>query len=103
MTKYYHCALVKHENNDKPYLFCVGRDAMIKNGAKVACDTRIGITRGTVVGDSFMVSKDTLESICVAVGATLPLRKIIGIEKKVKVEQITYFDGYNLAITEMPF
>ena len=103
MTKYYHCAFVKHENNDKPYLFCVGRDTMIKNKTKVMCDTRIGRERGTVVGDSFMVSKDTLESICVAVGATLPLRKIIGVEKKVKVEQITYFDGYNPTITEMPF
>ena len=103
MTKYYHCAFVKHENNDKPYLFCVGREEKIRGGAKVVCETRFGRENGVVFGDSFMVSEDALKSFCPGVGATLPLRPIVGIVKKVRVEQTTYFDGYNPTTEDMPF
>lgn len=103
MTKHIHCAFVKHENSEKTYLFCVGREEKIRGGTKVVCDTRIGREGGVVFGDSFMVSEDALKSLCPAVGASLPLRDIVGIVKKVKAEKTTYFDGYFPSMAEMPF
>lgn len=103
MTKYIHCAFVKHDKCDKPFLFSVGREEKIRGGTRVVCETRFGRESGTVFGDSFMVSEDALNSLCPSVGATLPLRDIVGIVKKVKVAKEFYFDGYAPTITEMPF
>lgn len=98
MEKFIHCAVVKHEKGDKHYLFSVGREEKITGGTKVVCDTRMGKDFGVLCGDSFFLSENALNSLCPAVGATLPLREIVGIvtekEKKVTVTEIEYFgDG----------
>ena len=39
MTKYYHCAFVKHENNDKPYLYDeVALDALISHAKSLGIE-----------------------------------------------------------------
>lgn len=101
MTKYIHCAFVKHDKQDKPFLFCVGREEKIRGGTRVECDTRFGRDIGTVFGDSFMVSEDALKSICPSVGATLPLRDIVGIVETVQATKTTYFDGYDPTIIDL--
>lgn len=103
MTKYIHCAFVKHDNSEKPFLFCVGREEKIRGGTRVVCETRLGRNLGTVFGDSFVLSEDALKSLCPSVGATLPLRDIVGIVETVQATQTTYFDGYHPTITEIPF
>jgi hypothetical protein len=50
-----------------------------------------------------MVSENALESLCPSVGATLPLRDIVGIVEEIKATQTIFFDGYHPTITEMPF
>lgn len=103
MTKYIHCAFVKHNKGDKVFLFSVGREEKIRGGTRVVCDTRKGRANGTVFGDSFFISEDALKSICPSVGATLPLRDIVGIVEIVQAEQTTYFDGYSHSATELPW
>ena len=104
MTKYIHCAFVKHNRDDKEYLFSVGREEKLSAGTIAVCDTRYGIQRGTVIGNSFMVSEDALASICQAVGAKLPLREIIGIDEVIQATQTTYFAGITHIDTDsIPF
>ncbi len=101
MTKYIHCAFVMHDKGEKTFLFSVGREEKIRGGTKVVCDTRFGQKNGTVFGDSFLLSEDALKSICPSVGATLPLRDIVGIVEIVQAEKTTYFDGYSHSETEL--
>ena len=103
MTKYIHCAFIKHGKINTPFLFSVGREEKIRGGTMVECETCRGRTQGTVFGDSFMISEEALKSLCPAVGATLPLRDIVGIVETVQATQTTYFDGYHPTITEIPF
>lgn len=103
MTKYIHCAFVKHDLCDTPFLFSVGREENVRGGTRVECETCRGRVQGTVFGDSFMISEEALKSLCPAVGATLPLRDIVGIVETVQATQTAYFDGYHPTITEIPF
>ena len=106
MTKYIHCAFVKHGDDikdEKPFLFNDGREEKIRGGTKVECETCRGRVQGTVFGDSFMLSEDALRNVCLSVGATLPLRAIVGIVVEVQATKTIYFDGYSPTITEILF
>lgn len=94
MTKYINCVFVQHDNNDKPYLFCIETLDKLKKGQRVLCMTMRGDVEGVCVSDSFMLSNDALSNIAKVTGAYLPLKPIKGVvELKPTVEHITKLFG----------
>lgn len=94
MTKYINCVFVKHDNNDKPYLFCIETMDKLKQGQRVLCMTMYGDVEGVCVSDSFLLSNDALSNIAKVTGAYLPLKPIKGVvELKPTVEHITKLFG----------
>lgn len=80
---------VKHSTeNQKTYWFEVPDDLIqrIRSGDKVICDTRRGQQRGVAVTDVW--SGDGIESVAVQYGATLPLRKILGVVHTIPMNKI---------------
>lgn len=94
MTKFIHCVFVRHESSNKPYLFCVDDMDRLRDGQKVICDTKIGESKGVCVGNSFCLSELALKSVAQAVGAELPLKRVLGIIKLVPAvkEEAIRFD-----------
>lgn len=97
MEEFYHLVFCKHSGSGKAFLFALDPVRNLHDGDKVLVDTRKGESQALVVGDSFCVNFYALKSIAAAMGATLPLRKVIGIyvveEKQViqKVERLERF------------
>ena len=97
MKKYVHCAFVRHSvNPDRAFLFSVPIEENLKADTNVICYTKYGEKEGRVISDSFLVSEKALESICIAVGAKLPLKPIIGTLEKRMVTAKSYFGGTNM-------
>lgn len=98
MIKFIHCVFVKHLGSDKKYLFCVDNIERLKNMQEVLCETKYGEAEGVCACDSFTVSENALISIAQALGANLPLKKIVGIieHKPILSKEVTRFD-------ELPF
>ena len=94
MTKYVHCVFVRHNEDEKPFLFSVDSSEQLKSGATVLCETIHGETTGTCMGNSFMVSESALESIAAGVGAYLPLKSVVGTvtERYVRQKEVERFD-----------
>lgn len=105
MTKYVHCAFIKHDGCEKPFLFSVGREEKLRGGVRVLCDTRYGAQEGNVFGDSFYISEEGLASVAKSTGATLPLREIVGAVEVVMATKTVYFQGHQEVVTadDMPF
>ena len=94
MKKYIHCAFVRHNNGfSNTYLFTVPVEEKIKANTKVICHTKRGEKEGQLVSDSFWVSEEALKSICPVVGATLPLKNVIGTLETRTVTAKSYFCG----------
>ena len=62
------------------YLFAAPLDVKLKKGDKVKCDTRRGVTDGTVWADSLFVDDETAELIGNLMGARFPLKSVVGKE-----------------------
>ena len=94
MTKYVHCVFVRHDDNEKTFLFSVDSLKRLRSGSSVLCETIHGETTGTCIGNSFMVSESTLESIAAGVGAYLPLKSVVGTvtERYVRQKEVERFD-----------
>ena len=60
------------------YLFSVPESIQLKEGDKVKCDTRRGITDGVCFTDSVTINASALPLVCKLTGATLPLKEIVG-------------------------
>lgn len=60
------------------YLFSVPDNVTLKEGEKVKCDTRRGITDGTVAADSICVEPEIARWIGKLIGATFPLKSVVG-------------------------
>lgn len=94
MTKYVHCVFVRHDDNEKTFLFSVDSLKRLRSGSSVLCETIHGETTGTCIGNSFMVSESALESIAAGVGAYLPLKSVVGTvtERYVRQKEVERFD-----------
>ena len=79
MTKYINCVFVKHDNNDKSFLFCIETLDKVCKGQRVMCNTMYGESEGVCTSDNFMLDERALKNIANVVGAYLPLRPVIGI------------------------
>lgn len=94
MTKFIHCVFVQHEEHGKPFLFCLDDFNRLKPGDQVLCETIKGEVEGECVGKSFVVSESALLEIANAIGAYLPLKRVIGIieEEYIKKKSIIRFE-----------
>ena len=60
------------------YLFSVPENVTLKEGDKVKCDTRKGVTDGICFTDSAVINTSALPLIAKLTGATLPLKSVVG-------------------------
>lgn len=96
MKKYTCLAFARHDGCDKNFLFCVEPAFDLKNGQRILVDTVKGEQSATMIGDSFMVDERALKSIMLATGAYLPIKRVLGTEKRIKVEQTVVSRFYDL-------
>jgi len=82
---------VKHENQDKQFLFEVPLDAQLYKGDKVFCNTRYGRSLGICETESFLVDDRVASYIIGAVGAYEPLKQILGYATESKNYVLTPF------------
>lgn len=66
------------EQSGRNFLFEVPGGHNVSDGTKVLCDTRYGRQEGIIRGGNFRVDYNDLKCLVKAVGAKLPLRKIVG-------------------------
>lgn len=102
MKEFYFLVFCKHSENGKAFLFDLDRAISLRDGDKVLVDTRKGESQALVVGDSFCVDSRALKSIAAAMGATLPLRKVIGkyvVEEKQVIQKVERLERFQ----KMPF
>ena len=73
--------VVINHGPDKGYLFQAPTNCEIKKGDHVLCETRYGAQQGKVVSvlHSPRLTTEELEFLFESTGATLPLKKILGI------------------------
>ena len=71
--------IVTVRQNGKDYLFSVPNDISLCKGEHVICDTRFGKNEGVTSSKSVKVNKETLEWLAKYMGATLPLKPVIGV------------------------
>ena len=72
----------KFEGNNRPYLFRATPWSGINVGDEVLVDTRKGKAHATVLGrELFEVGSDRHQFIIEAAGATLPLKRVLGVYK----------------------
>ena len=60
------------------YLFEVPESIALKEGEKVKCDTRRGVTEGVCYADSVIVDEPIAMLIGKLLGAKFPLKKVVG-------------------------
>ena len=60
------------------YLFEVPESISLKEGEKVKCDTKRGVTDGIVWADSITTDEPTAKLIGKLTGAKFPLKKVVG-------------------------
>ena len=60
------------------YLFEVPESISLKEGEKVKCDTKRGVTDGTVWADSITTDEPTAKLIGKLLGAKFPLKSVVG-------------------------
>lgn len=80
---------VKHApSQKKTYWFEVPDDLIeiIRPGDTVLCDTVLGRQKG--IAQTVVVSSDTIENIAVMHGATLPLKRVVGVYKTFPMDVI---------------
>lgn len=102
MKEFYFLVFCKHSGNGKTFLFGLDQVKNLHDGDKVLVDTRKGESQALVVGDSFCVDSRALKSIAAAMGATLPLRKVIGkyvVEEKQVIQKVERLERFQ----KMPF
>lgn len=82
-------ALVKHSSCGKVYWFEVPEQLAydIVTGVRVTCDTARGKNAGVVVGTAVLDPKQGREAL-LSVGAVLPLRQILSVEKDILMTDI---------------
>ena len=85
---------VKHENSEKRYLFCAPESQSLKRGDVVVCRTANGDEKGVCATGSFFVSG--IDEIVRAVGAYLPLKKVVGKVVKETTSKIIDFSDNDL-------
>lgn len=96
--KYYNLVFVKHENNDKNFLFKLPLNINLNNREKVFVDTSKGRAIGECVSDSFIVDNYTTVQIMEGTRAYYPLKDVVGYAKKQ--------EGYrciDFALADVPF
>lgn len=69
--------IVKHADG-KRCMFEVPGDYVLKKGDKVLCDTKHGEVIATCVTESLKCCPEVFDMFAELVGATFPLRKILG-------------------------
>ena len=68
---------VRHENNDKKFLFEVPNGLEVINGDDVLCDTMKGETRGRAASYPFELDDNALHQLRDLLGFYWPVKKII--------------------------
>ena len=97
MEEPYHLVFCKHIKSGKAFLFALDPVRNLHDGDKVLVDTCKGESQAVVVGDSFCVGSHALKSIAAAMGATLPLRKVIGkyvVEEKQVIQKVEMLERF---------
>ena len=97
MEGFYHLVFCKHIKSGKAFLFALDPVRNLHDGDKVLVDTCKGESQAVVVGDSFCVGSHALKSIAAAMGATLPLRKVIGkyvVEEKQVIQKVEMLERF---------
>ena len=69
--------IVKHTDGRR-YMFEVPGDYVLKKGDMVLCDTKYGKVIATCVTESLKCCSEVFDMIAELVGATFPLKKILG-------------------------
>lgn len=69
-------------------MFAVDPATEIKKGTEILVDTCKGRCRVVAVCDSMTMSEEAVKNMAIATGAYLPLRKVLGIVKKVVKEKV---------------
>lgn len=80
--QYYNLVFIKHENDNKNYLFQVPMIIRLKAGEKVFAETIQGESLGECVTDSFIVGEHETACIMTGTGAYYPLKDVIGFASK---------------------
>lgn len=78
----------KYKNQEKPLLFAVDPATEIKKGTEILVDVCKGGCRAVAVCDSMTISEEAVKNMAIATGVSLPLRKVLGIVKKVVGEKV---------------
>ena len=97
MEEFYHLVFCKHIKSGKAFLFALDPVRNLHDGDKVLVDTRKGESQALVVGNSFCVDSHAFKSIATAMGATLPLRKVIGkyvVEEKQVIQKVERLERF---------
>lgn len=68
---------IRHFDN-RQYLFEVPENIKLKEGDRVMVRNRRGEVDGICICDSFELEESPLKAVVVAVGATLPLKPVVG-------------------------
>lgn len=89
--QYYNLVFVKHENNEKNYLFQAPMQNRLKAGEKVFVDTIQGESMGECKSDSFIVDNFTAEQIISGTRAYKPIKDVIGYAEKQTGYRCVYF------------
>lgn len=97
MKEFYFLVFCRHIRNGKTFLFGLDQVKNLHDGDKVLVDTCKGESQALVVGGSFCVDSRALKSITAAMGATLPLRKVIGkyvVEEKQVIQKVERLERF---------
>ena len=78
--------IVKHTDGRR-CMFEVPGDYMLTKGDTVLCETKRGEVTATCVTDTLKCCPETLDAFAELMGATFPLKKILGKYKFVKFEE----------------
>lgn len=92
-VKMVNLCFVRHDDNDKIYVFENPSDKRLKAGTKVKVDTKYGEKDATVVA-SIKLQKKYLKELMLAFtgGRTTKLKKVLGVYEKVIKEEFSKFD-----------
>ena len=92
-VKMVNLCFVRHDDNDKIYVFENPSDKRLKAGTKVKVDTKYGEKDATVVA-SIKLQKKYLKELMLAFtgGRTTKLKKVLGVYERVIKEEFSKFD-----------
>jgi hypothetical protein len=94
--KYINLVFVKHDGQNKEYLFQAPLNVELKAGDRVFCDTMRGSAQAVVTEENLIVPEAIANRIAKRCGAYLPLKKIFGMAVEKTSYTVQRFDEIDL-------